>query len=275
MISHPLVSIITPTWNMGKYLSDCIESVHNQRYPLIEHIIIDNLSTDNTETIVASYSAVYPRVSYIRERDSGQANAINKGLDLSTGEIVCWLNADDFYANDQVLPQVVSIFESMPDLDILCGSGYYVDDNKSYLRRIRLPRIKLLKYCDEILQPATFWRRNSIRLREEFHYVFDWIFFIEFLNSGKKFHLVDQELAVYRRSGTNKTSLDNAARRQEIVEVQKEFNSNARLNLWWCSTVKDVYDLLEAHRYPKWVKKAFWLIVYVVAKISRDRIVSG
>ncbi len=171
------VTIITPTWNMGKFIPDCIESVRSQTYANIEHIILDNVSNDNTVNVVDSYKDTYNCI-FIRQPDIGQANAINKGFDMATGDIVCWLNADDYYASNKVIENVISMFECNPTIDIITGKGYYVDGNKRRLKAIKPPRLHLLKYCDEILQPATFWKRDGIRLKENYNYVFDWIFFL-------------------------------------------------------------------------------------------------
>lgn len=104
MLSSPLVSIITATYNSEKTIRDTLASVAAQDYPHIEHIIVDGLSTDNTLAIVREY----PHVSrIISEKDNGIYDAMNKGIKAATGEIIGCLNSDDFYESDSVITRVV------------------------------------------------------------------------------------------------------------------------------------------------------------------------
>src|ERR1700755_1492305 len=87
------ISIITPSYNQGRFIEDAILSVLSQGYPDFEHIVIDNCSTDNTLDVLKKY----PHVKWVSEPDRGQSNALNKGFGLSTGDVLGWLNCDDFY----------------------------------------------------------------------------------------------------------------------------------------------------------------------------------
>src|SRR5205085_4919715 len=87
------ISIITPSYNQGRFIRDTIESVLNQNYPNFEHIVIDAVSNDNTVEILKEY----PHLKWISEKDKGAADAINKGMKMATGEITTWLNSDDYF----------------------------------------------------------------------------------------------------------------------------------------------------------------------------------
>ena len=105
MHSLPLVSIITPSYNQGRFIRQTIESVLNQKYPNIEYIIVDGGSSDNTLEIIKEYEG---KIKWISEKDNGQSDAINKGFSMANGEIIAWLNSDDIYLEDAI--QKPSIF---------------------------------------------------------------------------------------------------------------------------------------------------------------------
>ena len=120
------VSIITVTYNSGKYLEDCIESVIKQRYDNIEHIIIDGKSNDNTLAIIKKYES---RISkWISETDKGMYDAINKGMMIATGDVIGILNSDDMLDSDDVITSIVNAFKEQ-DTDAIYGDLEYVDAN--------------------------------------------------------------------------------------------------------------------------------------------------
>ena len=101
------VSVITATWNSGKTLRTTLDSVLNQSYPDIEHIIVDGGSTDNTMEIIREYEPRYNgRLRYISEPDKGLYDAMNKGIQMATGEVVGILNSDDFYTSSDVVEKL-------------------------------------------------------------------------------------------------------------------------------------------------------------------------
>lgn len=178
------ITVITPTFNQAEFIKDTIESVVNQSYQNIEYIIVDNCSEDGTEEIVRTYMERYPYIVYIREKDRGQADAINKGFQRATGDIVCWINSDDFYYSDDVFAYVAERFEKDREMSALLGDGYYCDRNKNFTEPIPCNRkVKpwVLSRWYYILQPAVFWRRQpDLLLDIKYHYVFDWKFLLPF-----------------------------------------------------------------------------------------------
>jgi glycosyltransferase involved in cell wall biosynthesis len=155
----PLVSIITPSFNKGPYIEETIQSIRNQSYTNIEHIVIDGGSTDETLAILKKYNG---QVSWISEPDNGQSDAINKGWKLARGEIIAYLNADDTYTPDAVGTAVTYLNEH-PDVGMVYGDGIMTDETGKFLRAGRAGEFSLreLIYCrDTILQPAVFLRRT-------------------------------------------------------------------------------------------------------------------
>lgn len=218
-----LVTVITPTYNQGEFIEDTIKSVIYQTYKNIDYLIIDNESDDKTEEIVNKYRALCGNIRYIREKDRGQADALNKGFNLANGNIVCWLNSDDYYADNTVIEKIVGIFKEKQDIDVIFGNGYCCDKSGkiSYPHIINTKHVSL-KYLNilcPILQPSSFWRKNGIRLQNEYRYSFDWIFFREMFKRGKKFFYFNEYLSMYRMYESNKTGADNWKRRKELCGV--------------------------------------------------------
>src|SRR5689334_11566829 len=121
--NHPLVSIITPSLNQAAFIESAIDSVLTQDYPKIEYIVIDGGSTDGTLDILRRYG---DRVRWLSEPDAGQSDAIDKGVRLTHGEILAWLNADDAY-----LPGAVSLavaaFAEDPARALVYGDAQDID----------------------------------------------------------------------------------------------------------------------------------------------------
>jgi len=118
------VSIITVVYNAEKYIQDCIESVINQTYPDIEYIVIDGASTDNSLSIIKKYKSNISH--FVSEKDKGIYDAINKGLSISSGEIIGVLNADDMLASTDVITAIVKHF-AIHQPDAVYGNLNYVD----------------------------------------------------------------------------------------------------------------------------------------------------
>lgn len=130
------VSIITVCFNSEKYISDCIDSVNSQSYKDIEHIFIDGNSLDNTTDIIVSRSK--RKTILISEKDEGIYDAMNKGLQIATGDVIGFLNSDDLFNTDFVVDQLVNAFESS-NIDALWGDLNYVypSNTKNILREWR------------------------------------------------------------------------------------------------------------------------------------------
>lgn len=119
------ISVITVTFNSEKFLNTCLDSIQSQIHNDIDHIIIDGESTDNTLSILNSRTNHY--TSLISEPDKGIYDAMNKGIKIAKGDVIGFLNSDDFYANENVLLQVSKIFEDNPSLDACYSDLVYID----------------------------------------------------------------------------------------------------------------------------------------------------
>ena len=123
----PLVSIVTPSYNKGRFIEETILSIKNQTYPQIEHIIIDGGSTDNTIDIIKKHEGTY-NMQWISEPDKGQSDAINKGWRMAKGEIIAYLNADDTYM-PWAVEMAVKHLTKHPDISMVYGDCNIINDH--------------------------------------------------------------------------------------------------------------------------------------------------
>jgi glycosyltransferase involved in cell wall biosynthesis len=177
-INHSIcVSIITPSYNQGKFLEQTILSVINQTYSNFEYLIIDGGSTDNSVEIIKKYEK---QIAYwISEPDNGQADAINKGFQRAKGDLICWINSDDILYPNYVADRVRQFRES-PDVAMIYGDIEKGQDlSKIRLRKGEQTNIKdMLKYATcPIPQQSAMWRRTAIQkigyLDPQWHVVLD------------------------------------------------------------------------------------------------------
>lgn len=221
---RPLVSIITPSFNQGQFIEETIQSVLSQNYPNLEYIVVDGGSTDKTNQILKKYEG---RLRWISEKDHGQSEAINKGIRLSRGEILAWLNSDDTYLPGAIT-KAVSFLEAHPEVMMLYGEGYLIDEKEHTKRRFPATQpfdLRTLIYVrDYILQQTVFFRRKVLvdvgMLDETLHYGMDWDYWIRI---GKKFKVsyIAEYLANLREYPEAKSFSGGLERFRELVKIMR------------------------------------------------------
>ncbi len=195
-----LVSIITPSYNQAKYLEQTILSVLNQDHPRIEYIVMDGASTDGSVDIIKKYAGRL--VHWESEKDKGQADAINKGFARATGEIIAWLNSDDYYLPGTIRT-VVKVFEENPDAVLVYGNMLAVDENGKTFNTLNYKQLTLEDLlCFQIIgQPAVFMRRSALQktdgLDSTFHFLLDHLLWIQIAKHGRILH-IDQTWSAAR-----------------------------------------------------------------------------
>ncbi len=220
----PLVSIVTPSYNQGRFIRATIESVLSQDYPNIEYIVVDGGSDDDTAAICAEYAE---RLTFVCEDDRGQSDAINKGFRMAQGEIVAWLNSDDLFLPGAV-GRVVEAFTREPDLGAVYGEGYQIDIEGNVKQRFTVTEPfnlwKLVYVSDYILQQTTFFRRDVLTelglLDPELHYGMDWEILMRI---GKRYMLryLPYYMGSIREHVAAKTATGGPRRFWELVEIMR------------------------------------------------------
>lgn len=262
VINKPLVSIVTVCFNSEKMIRQTIESVLNQTYTNIEYILVDGKSTDSTVAIIEEYAPLFAergiQYQWVSEPDTGMYNAINKGFLLSSGEIMCWINSDDFFLFDYSIKQVVAAFVLYPEADwISFFPVAYSESGETFgLPSIFAPfsqyLIKRGYYHDRglgfIQQESTFWRRKVYRLSggyvdESYKYAGDfdlWRRFAEHVPLYK----INNCVSGFRKHELQKTSnIENY-----YAEISKFINWKSKLVFWFKHFIK-VFLLLTNKRF--------------------------
>ena len=177
------ISVITVTWNSSATLRDTMQSVLNQSYSDVEHIIIDGASTDGTMDIVREMEPLYKgRLRYVSEHDNGLYDAMNKGIALASGDYLCFLNAGDCFHEDDTLQQMVHTINGSELPDVLYGETAIVDQDRHFLRMRRLSAPETLTWKSfkqgMLVCHQAFFPRHTLvepyNLKYRFSADFDW-----------------------------------------------------------------------------------------------------
>jgi glycosyltransferase involved in cell wall biosynthesis len=156
----PKISVVTPSFNQGRYIESTIKSVLDQGYPNLEYLIMDGGSTDGTVEIIEKYS---DQLTYwVSEPDEGQTDALIKGFNRASGDILCWLCSDDLF-EARTLQEVAEIFVQHPDWEVVYGDSFWIDaDGRPIRFKKEIPYYNFVWMYDHdyLPQPSTFWRRG-------------------------------------------------------------------------------------------------------------------
>lgn len=229
------LSVVTPSLNQARYLGECLESVRTaaeQASPHeVEHIIVDGGSTDRTVDLLRAREDI----RWISEPDQGQSQAINKGLAMAGGEILAYLCADDLY-EPRALREVMQIFTSRPEIDIVYGDYYFLEGGSGRKRRKSAAKFRPdnLHNNNPLGQPAVWWRRRVYEkfgaFDESLHYCMDHEYWLR-LGTKVRWHYFAEPLAVSRLHADAKTSRQLAAMWRETAQMLTR--DRWRFKPWW------------------------------------------
>ncbi len=214
----PLLSIIVPTLNQSRFIAQTLDSIIAQRWPRTEIIVVDGGSTDGTHEVVRSFGNEIAH--FISEPDRGQADAINKGFRLATGDLLAWLNSDDFYLPGTV-EKIAPLLGDGSELRLAYGGTRALADATGSMTDWPAPPFSRedLQTRALIYQPSAFWTRvlweRTGELDVAQHFTLDWDWFLR-ASAHCDFQRIEQPLSVYRFHEGHKTGSGNPKRAAEI-----------------------------------------------------------
>jgi len=262
-----LVSVVTPSYQQGRFIERTLESVWRQRQTLpggsIEHIVMDGGSTDGTIEILERWK---DRISYTSGPDGGQTAAINAGLARASGEILAYLNSDDVYF-DGAVASALAVFESDPSVSVVYGDGDFIDAGDRFLRRYpteewSLERLKLICY---LCQPAVFFRRSVLERCGPFdarlNHCMDYEYWLRLGMQGLRFRHIPIRLAASRLHPETKTLCAPRESHTEINDMLKTHFGSVPDS--WLSNY--AYAVLDASGRPRGTSRDYLARVALLA----------
>lgn len=220
--NNPKISVLMPSYNQGKYLEAAIRSVLTQNYPHKELIVVDGGSTDESPKIIQRYQS---QLTYgVSEPDRGQAHALNKGMAHATGQVIGWLNSDDYYLPG-AFARVSEAFRKNPDAALVHGERIMVDEEGRVSGWTVLPEFNPLKTAYTICSETAFWQKSMaapFHFDEELHFAMDVDYFCR-LHQVARFVKLDDYLGAFRCHNNNKSTTIHQRGREETIELWREF----------------------------------------------------
>ncbi len=225
------ISVLTPSYNSGKFIERAILSVLKQQYLNYEHIIVDGISTDDTLDIVKKFS----HIKYLSEKDNGQSDAMNKAFSMSTGDIIVYLNADDEFA-DNAFDLVIDAFKKAPSYDMVVGNLIFLYPGGMLVRSPSNRYIKIFQYWLNLFpnNPVSYFYKRKVQedigeIPVTDHYTMDMWFL---LKAYKNFKIlkIDHILGTFHSDGNNKTAVTNTGVNLHNT-VKRHLRSESKLML--------------------------------------------
>ena len=265
LVQFPKISIITPSFNQGKFIERTIKSVLNQNYSNFEYIVIDGGSTDETISILKKYN---DKLTWISEPDSGQTSAINKGLRMSLGNIIAYLNSDDTY-EPHTLKIISKYFADHPKTYFVYGEGRLIDcdDNEIGFYNTKTADYQSLASHCPISQPTTFMKRKIYEeigeFNESYQFTMDYEYWIRVSKKFKLHYLKKLILANARIHDDAKTSAFTSKLHLDAIKATKSFYDEVHPD-WINNYINSFFARKESNilYYPIMIVGSFLLTMY-------------
>jgi len=254
--SWPRITVVTPSFNQAQFLSTTLRSVLGQNYPNLEYIVMDGGSTDGSAEVIRAHAGALTH--WESARDAGQADALNRGFARATGDILCWLNSDDFHLPETLWRVAALLRERLQEPRIIYGQCLTFEDDgaKTGVAPAYTHDAERLRRCDYLTQPSTFWTAAAWGavgpLNAALHFAFDWEWFLRALPVCH-FETVAPVLSAYRRHAAHKSGTGGETRRDEIEAVMQAHSSAETLAMFrWLRAHLELWPALRQWRSYRW-----------------------
>lgn len=226
LASLPLVSIVTPAYNAGKFIEETLSSVQKQIYPKLEHIVLDDGSTDDTASILERYQEKY-NLLWFSKGNEGQTITVNKGLKMARGDIIVWLNADDVLFDKHVIANIVEKFQTASDVGVIYGHTAILDENSKILKiQFSIPWVNMGTFRRAHLAPGIFYRKNvalKYMLDSAYDFAMDYEQTLRMCNDGIGFGYLNKVLIGYRRHSATKSISQRNKLNAETRQLREKY----------------------------------------------------
>lgn len=259
MNDDPLVSVVTPSYNQGRFIEDTLRSVKEQDYPNVEHIVVDGASTDETTEVLRRYEDQY-NLRWESRPDRNRCHALNKGFRRARGEIVGWINSDDVYFHPGVFRKVSRCFKRNPDVDALYGHRGKIDASNHLFEirpsppfsRQRLKRISFIPQC------TVFFRQSVVKryeVDESLLYPIDIDYFLR-VSREHSWQLLDDVMACFRFHPDSTTKRRSGDMDPEFWEELQELRNRYPPASGWRYALRRTTDKFQS----AWMRvRGYWL----------------
>lgn len=266
------ISVIIPVYQSEKYLRQCVDSILAQTYKDIEIILVDDGSTDGSDKICDDYASGYANIVVCHQQNKGVSNARNKGIDLAKGELIVFIDSDDFIA-PQILECAVSAFDHT-DIDMFLFGFQVVDKNGYRLEQAYMPGMKQGRHSIEEIRPellhllhshtlsaigckiyrSCLIRQERIEYKENWTFYEDLYFCLNYMKHCKQIYISNSRSYFYRQNHTQSLSAQYVANRYESTSRTLQLFRELMGNYFVQAKIQEAY-LLEYY-------SAMWKVIY-------------
>nr|WP_272881457.1 glycosyltransferase family 2 protein [Fundidesulfovibrio soli] len=224
----PRITVVTPSYNQAQYLARTLDSVAMQKGVDVEHFVLDGGSTDNTVEVIRKHGG---HLAWWRSgKDEGQTAALIEGFDRATGQVLCWLNSDDYFWDDQALLRVARAFAANPDAAMVTGDTVLVAEDGSpvMMDMVWRPSARQMRCNMAVPQQSTFWSAEAYRavggIDPNFRYCMDFDLF-QRMSQGRRIVRIPHVLAAFRLQPASKTATWGDVFRREVGICQNRYGT--------------------------------------------------
>jgi glycosyltransferase involved in cell wall biosynthesis len=246
------ISIVTPSLNQGRFIERTIRSVLDQGYAGLDYIVCDGGSTDQTPRILARFDG---QLTVVSEADHGQADAVNKGIRATSGDVIGWLNSDDIYLPG-ALSRVAEFLGAQPEIDVMYGDAQLIDATDQVVGTYYTEPWSVRRLVDRcfLSQPAVFFRRRVVDryglLDARLNLCMDYEYWLRLAGGGARFAYLRGPLAASRVYPETKTLLARLAVHQEINSMLRERIGRVP-DAWLLNHAHTLVELARADRHRR------------------------